>query len=179
MSSWGAVARPRIRLGYHQVKPAGTFVKKELPTTVVSAYYEMPSKYPKENYRKWVRLFLESVDCWLVFFCEKDLVPFIEDCRKEYPEKTTIVILPREHWVANKAFPPTFWKDQHATDPEKNIHSPELYKVWFEKKEFVKRAMEMNPYGHTDFVWTDAGICRSEGLAALIRNYPVADPYTH
>lgn len=175
MSSWGAAARPRIRLGYRQIKPAGTFVKKELPATVVSAYYEMPSKYPKENYRKWVRLFLEGVDCWLIFFCEKDLVPFIEDCRKAYPEKTTIVILPRERWVANQDFPPTFWQEQHAVDPEKGIHSPDLYKVWFEKKEFVKRAMELNPYNHTDFVWTDAGFCRSEGFAALIRQYPNAD----
>ena len=175
MSSWGAAARPRIRLGYHQVNPAGTFVKKEMPATVVSAYYEMPSKYPNEKYSTWLRLFLETIDCWLVFFCESDLVPFIEDCRKAYPETTTIVVLPRERWIANRAFPPKFWLDQHAIDPEKSIHSPELYKVWFEKKEFVRRAIELNPYGHTDFVWTDAGICRSAGLAALIRTYPVAD----
>jgi hypothetical protein len=59
-------------------------------------------------------------------------------------------------------------------DPEKTIHSPELYKVWYEKKEFVKRAIALNPWNHTDFVWCDAGICRSEAFAKVLKNFPVA-----
>lgn len=177
MSSWGASAnaRPRIRLGYHQVRPAGPFVDKPLPATMVSAYYEMPSKYPKEQYRTWIRLLLESVPCHLVFFCEEELVPFIEDCRKAYPELTTIVPLSRDQWTANTRFSEAFWQAQKGLDPEANIHkSTDLYKVWYEKKEFVRRAIELNPYGHTDFVWTDAGCCRMEGVARLIKHFPVA-----
>lgn len=56
---------------------------------------------------------------------------------------------------------------------EKNIHAPELYKVWYEKAEFVRKAIELNPFGHSIFLWTDAGILRSEGLATLVPEFPV------
>jgi hypothetical protein len=177
MSSWlsKGVSRKRIRTGYFQDTPAGTFIQKDLPATVVSAYYEMASKYPLDSYRQWIRNFLENCECYLVFFCEEDLAPFIAECRKEYTEKTDIIVLPREEWIANKEFNPRFWKDQFLNDPEANIHSPDLYKVWFEKKEFVRRAIVKNPFGHTDFVWCDAGFCRSEGLKSLIKDFPNAN----
>ena len=46
-------------------------------------------------------------------------------------------------------------------DPEKGGgHSPELFALWYEKKEFVLRAIELNPFNASRFVWCDAGICR-------------------
>ena len=63
-----------------------------------------------------------------------------------------------------------FWDSQHTIDPEKAYHSPDLYKVWYEKKEFVKRAILLNPWNHTDFVWADAGILRSKELCSLIKD---------
>ena len=177
MSSWlsKGVSRKRIRTGYYQETPAGTFTEKDRPATVVSAYYEMASKYPPQQYRQWIRNFLENCGCYLVFFCEEDLVPFITECRKEYTDKTDIIVLPREEWIANKEFDQRFWKDQLLNDPEANIHSTDLYKVWFEKKEFVRRAVVKNPFKHTDFVWCDAGFCRSEGLKDLIKDFPNAN----
>jgi hypothetical protein len=60
-------------------------------------------------------------------------------------------------------------------DPEREIHNPELYKIWFEKLEFVKRGIQLNPFGHDDFLWTDAGICRKESVKNLILKFPFAD----
>jgi hypothetical protein len=177
MSSWrpGGAAVSAYRFGYHQKLPEGTFKEKTLPATVVSAFYKMKSKHSLNNYMEWIRRFLESTPCHLVFFTEEEFVPFIEECRKEYKEITRIVSLPRKDWVANTGFPEGFWEAQHGLDPESNIHSPELYKVWYEKKEFVKRAIELNPFGHEDFVWTDAGIFRDPQLAPLVsKRYPVA-----
>jgi len=169
MSSWGSKApKRRIRLGYHQVKPLGTFTQKTLPATVVSAYYEMPSKYSKEEYRTWIRLFLEHCEAHILFFCEESFKPFVEVCRSHFPDRTHIQILDRSEWIANSAFSQTFWETQYAIDPENKYHSVDLYKVWYEKKEFVKRAIALNPWNHTDFVWTDAGILRSEGLCRLV-----------
>ena len=177
MSSWSvAPAPPPPRLGYHQKLPAGTFRATKEPSTVVSAYYEMKSKYNPERYRGWIRLFLESVDCYMIFYTDAALAPFIEDCRKGKEDRTRVVILPREEWTANTAFPPGFWEKQHAIDPEKDIHSFELYKVWYEKKEFVKRAIALNPFGHSTFVWTDAGIMRSTEIRDLVaKNFPVTE----
>jgi hypothetical protein len=177
MSSWGAgPAPPPPRLGYYQKLPAGTFKGTKEPSTVVSAYYDMKSKYDPQRYRVWIRLFLESTECYMVFFTEAALAPFIEDCRKGKEDKTRVVILPREEWAANTRFPPGFWEKQHAIDVEKNIHSPELYKVWYEKKEFVKRAIALNPFGHSTYVWTDAGIIRNPEIRDLVaKNFPVTE----
>lgn len=175
MSSWGA-APPPPRLGYYQKLPEGTFKATKEPSTVVSAYYDMKSKYDPERYRTWIRLFLESVPCYLVFYTEASIVPFIEDCRKEHKDKTRIVALPREEWVANTKFPPNFWENQHAIDVEHAIHSPELYKVWYEKKEFVKRAIALNPFGHSTYVWADAGLIRNPEIRDLVaKNFPVTE----
>jgi hypothetical protein len=177
MSSWnagGPIKPPR--LGYYQKLPEGTFRQTAEPSTVVSAYYDMKSKYDPERYRGWIRLFLESTPCYLVFYTDASLAPFIEDCRKGKDDRTRVVILPREEWTANTAFPPGFWDKQNAIDPEKNIQSPELYKVWYEKKEFVKRAIALNPFGHSTYVWTDAGILRNPEIRDLVaKNFPVTE----
>ena len=162
-----------IRLGYRQILPEGHFIEKDKPATVVSAYYEMPSKYNLESYRTWIRLLLENVPFHLIFYTEEKLVPFIQECRRTYEDRTIIMILPREKWVANQKYPQSTWDSLHGQDPEKNIHNPELYKIWFEKNEFIKKAIELNPYDHDDFVWMDAGICRSESLMKLIKDFPV------
>ena len=163
-----------IRLGYRQIVPEGKFIIKDTPATVVSAYYEMPSKYNLESYRKWIRLLLENVPFHLIFYTDESLVPFIQDCRRAYQDRTIIMILPREKWIANQKYPQGIWDSLHGQDPEANIHNPELYKVWFEKNQFVKRAIELNPFDHTDFLWMDAGICRYESLLQLIKGFPVA-----
>lgn len=163
-----------IRLGYRQIVPEGRFIIKDSPATVVSAYYEMPSKYKLDSYRNWIRLLLENVPFHLVFYTDEVLVPFIKDCRRAYEDRTIIIILPREKWIANQKYSQDVWNSLHTKDPEANIHNPELYKIWFEKNQFVKKAIELNPFNHTDFVWMDAGICRYESLLKLVKDFPVA-----
>lgn len=174
MSSWisqGPVRR--VILGYRQAYPEGKFITKTKPATVVSAYYEMPSKHSVEQYKVWIREFLESIPCHLVFFTEEPYREFIEDCRRLYKDKTHIVIFDRCNWKAN-TFSKEFWNKQFEKCEEKEIHkSSELLKVWYEKKEFVKRAIELNPFNHDDFVWTDAGFLgRRPEIINLIKEYP-------
>ena len=169
MSSW--LNRAAIRPS--KIIPEGKFIMKEKPATVVSAYYEMKSKYNAQDYRIWIELFLKNIPCYLIFFTEAHLYDFIKECRTGYEDRTRIIILPREQWVAN-TYPQDIWYALHEKDPEKNIHNSELYKVWFEKCEFVMRGIQLNPYGHDDFLWVDAGICRKKSIMNLIKSFPVA-----
>jgi hypothetical protein len=52
------------------------------------------------------------------------------------------------------------WKNEWNQDPEKNIHSWELYAVWALKQEFVHRAIRLNAYNSQYFVWCDIGCFR-------------------
>jgi hypothetical protein len=145
MSSWSSTSiRKKIRLGYYQPIPFGRFVKKSLPPTVVSAYYQMNSKYSIHHYLNWIRLFLQNSHAHIIFFCEESLKVFIEECRLNFKDRTLIQVVDRKDWTANTKFSQDFWLNQHIMDPEKEYHSVDLYKVWYEKKEFIKRAIELS-----------------------------------
>lgn len=143
-------------------------------TTVVSAYYEMKSKYTTDCYKKWISFFLESCPCHLVFFTEAPLVEFIATCRQKYKDRTFIVVCPRELWRTNTEYPQSFWEDQWNKDRHQELHNAELYKVWNEKKNFVMGAIQLNPFKHEKFIWTDAGIARSPGSARIMSGFPFA-----
>jgi hypothetical protein len=122
-----------------------------------------------------MKLFLENVDCHLVFFTDTDTEKFILECRKEKLDKTRVIILPIDEWVSTKNYPDDLWKSNLEKDSEKDKHSVELYKVWYEKKEFVRRAIELNPFNHTDYVWADAGIIVDNETALRVKNFPNAN----
>lgn len=179
MTSWAAHNSPqiKIRLGWYHELPQGTFTKKENtpPPTVVSAFYPTKTKkWNRSQYNEWIRNFLESVPCHLIFFTDKETSPFIEECRKNHEDRTAIILCEREEWVANKNFPPNFWENQWKIDTEQNIHCPDLYKIWYEKKEFVKIAIQLNPFQSQDFVWCDAGVMRYPEMRNMFKNFPVA-----
>ena len=151
----------------------GTFIEKQKPATVVSAYYEMPSKYRLDDYRTWIRLFLSNIPMYLIFYTEAKTYNFIKECRIGHEDRTRIVVVERSEWVAN-TYDQSVWDSLHSMDPERATHNPELYKIWFEKLEFVKRGIKLNPYEHDDFLWVDAGICRKESIKNSILQFPLA-----
>jgi hypothetical protein len=53
-------------------------------------------------------------------------------------------------------------------DPEKVIHSPELYAVWAQKAFFVERAISINPFTTEFFFWCDIGAFRNPNIDPLI-----------
>ena len=133
--------------------------------TVVSAYFPIKSKFPPEVYLGWIRNFMENIPCHLVFFTHPDLIPLFQAWRGSLNETTVFIPFDlSKDSTAVKKYGHSFWEEQWKLDkevalddPTRKIHSPELYEVWYEKKEFVLRAITMNPF-HTDkYLWADAG----------------------
>lgn len=144
--------------------------------TVVSAYYPIPSKYPPDQYLEWIRQFWPQMTCPLVMFTEPDLVGMLTELLGERTGGTRVIGLPFSQGTAFTALDPAVWFRAWGEDPEKGVHSPQLYALWWEKKEFVRRAIEMNPFGSTKFVWCDAGIGRYPGwTSTLSGRFPFAD----
>jgi len=178
MSSWSKQPlKIQQKPGYIQKTPEGSFdSKKTKPPTVVSAYYEVQSRADQSTYKERMRLFLTNLPVYLIFYCEQDLVPFVQECRKDFGDRTIVIPLNRTEWNANIKYDEAIWQSQLEKDPEKELHSVELYKLWYEKKEFVTTAIELNPYEHDDFIWMDAGIIREQALVNLIKsNFPVVN----
>ena len=139
-------------------------------TCVVTAFYEMPSKHPVQKYLDWMEPFFSGVPCNMVIFTEKKFESLFWNWRAEWPEKTKVICLPREEFGAEK-WGGQFWESQKEYDHEQ-AHSPELYKIWYEKKEFVLRAISMDAFGAEKFVWCDAGILRFPNWLAAIQTFP-------
>ena len=144
---------------------------KPIMATVVTAFYIMDSKFPSQQYMKWIRNFLANVDCYLVFYTDADLIPILEEMREPYKDKTRFIALPREEWTAYTKYGKTFWTSQKNIDREAKIHSADLYAIWYEKKEFVLRAAKLNPFGHTNYIWCDAGAFRYDQWLPSIRSF--------
>jgi len=135
-------------------------------TVLVSAYYKIPSKAPHSRYVPWLQRFFRSVKAPVVFFTTADVGDEIQSWG--ISANFEIVILPFDElraWRLGR----DFWNRQKARDPEA-YHTPELAAVWYEKKEFVARAMEMRPAENL-FIWCDAGCVRDDACEAAAASF--------
>lgn len=128
----------------------------ESPLTIVTAYYNIKSKFPSDNYIKWMSYFLKNVDKPLYIYTDEQSKQIIRDMRHKFMDKTIIEVLPIEKFLVSKYK----WDKHHNIDPEKNIHTIPLYKIWNEKFNFVQKVIDKNPFNSKWFMWSDIGCFR-------------------
>ena len=127
---------------------------------IVTAYFKIPSKKPHEFYVPHLRKFLSWVRSPILFFTTPDLVDELGSMRpKEFP--ITFVTYNSVYEIeAFQKYGLDFWKNQYVIDPSR-YHTPELCAVWYNKKEFVKKAVDIIG-GDEPFIWVDAGCIRHD-----------------
>jgi hypothetical protein len=140
--------------------------------TVVSAYYPIRSKFEPGKYVEWMSKIWPNTSCALIFFTDPALVSQMEGLFAARPGPTKVIGVPFSELSAFQKLSPKLWLQTREDDPEKDKHSAELYAIWYEKKEFVLRAIELNPFNSEHFVWCDAGICRYPEWVPHIQAFP-------
>ena len=130
--------------------------------TIVTAYFNIPkSKANHETYTRWMKNML-AIQNRMIIFCYASSFKLIQSLRANNPCPTIIVQTKFEEFHCYKYV--DIFKAQHAIDHEKSIHSVELYLIWNEKSNFLKRATEIeksfNEPHNTKFVWCDIGCFR-------------------
>lgn len=136
-------------------------------STIVTAYYEIPSKAPKSTYLNWINNFLKNIENNIVFFTSEDLVDYFKSVRNE---NIIYKVLPFGELNAIKKYGYDFWKKQKEIDVWR-YHTPELGIIWYEKKEFVLRVIEENPFNTDYFIWCDAGCMRHSAYFPSINTF--------
>ncbi|CAF0764100.1 unnamed protein product [Adineta steineri] len=63
---------------------------------------------------------------------------------------------------------------QHQVDPERALHSVDLYAVWCAKSYVLNRSAELNPFGTKYFLYVDAGAFRSANYRFRAWPHPAA-----
>lgn len=146
--------------------------------TIVSCYYKIKSKFSNLQYMNWIKNFIfvndKSDNFRSVIFCDEESY---NNLSLLYPEtdKRRYVKLNIENFTCNVVN----WDEQHILDPERDIHSPDLYRVWNEKPYFIKRAIEMNVYNTEYFLWMDIGVFREEEKLLKYTSFPNVNAFSH
>lgn len=130
-------------------------------SVIVSAYFKIPSKKSHAFYLPHLNRFMRSIQNHVVFFTTPDLIDMFKVMRGTLP-MTIVPINSIYDIVAFKKYGYEFWKSQCEIDSEK-YHTPELAAVWYNKKEFVKQAIEITLHmSHFPYIWCDAGCVRDD-----------------
>jgi hypothetical protein len=135
--------------------------------TVVTAYYDIKSKFNKSQYLEWGKTFMK-LQAPIVLFTEEHLIPELETLRENIRE-TKIKFIPipfseLDAWILYK----DKWIEHHAIDPENAYHTPELYTIWAQKAFFVERAIKSNYFNTDYFFWCDFGAFRNPNIDNII-----------
>jgi hypothetical protein len=139
--------------------------------TVVTAYYEIKSKFPSSRYWEWIKNFC-TIPFNVVIFTSPDLVEKFKQMRMQLPRQTVIVPLALEQFHHYQFIEQ--YRKHYAMDSNKS-HSPELYMIWAEKVKFVMQAIHINPFKTDKFIWCDIGVVRQTQFLANYRTFPRAD----
>lgn len=126
---------------------------------VVSAYFKIPSKQSHEWYLPNLVRFFRGITSNTVFFTTPDV---ITDIQKYTPTDHVNIVYMRfdDCHALGEEYGRDFWEQQYSRDPER-YHSPELGVIWYEKREFVRKAMDIVPDADV-YIWCDAGCVRED-----------------
>lgn len=139
--------------------------------TVVTAYYPIQSKFSIEQYMGWIVNFWPKTECSLVFYTDPVFVGVFEGLFQSRGS-VKVIGLPFSSLSAFKKLSYKVWTGAKLLDKESS-HTPELYALWYEKKEFVLRTIHTNPFCSDRFVWCDAGIGRiPELVSPALKRFP-------
>jgi hypothetical protein len=143
--------------------------------TVVTCYYKIPSKHSHDNYNIWIHNLLNNIKCNIIIFTSLDLFSFFENIQNINKNlKLKIIIKEFNDLDILKKYNMDFWSYQNKIDPQQNIgRNKECYILWNSKMNFIKEAIELNPFYSDKFVWNDIGSMRNNYFSNLISNYPL------
>lgn len=148
---------------------------------IVSSYYHVDNKYGKnrqESYFLWMRNLLPYIECHMIIFVES--IELFQQCIREnniiLSRNIELIACPMSSFRMSSS--KYDWRAHHDIDPEADIHTIELYKIWNEKLEFIHKAIEMtNQEGllHQRYVWMDIGCVRDNRISPFLRFFPDAN----
>lgn len=154
--------------------------KQVCEVTLVTAYFQMPSKHSEDKYHMWIKNALSLRACFVIFTSAsmKSLFVGLSEGREKFTD-LRIIDLKEESTHLNQS--QAFWEHQFSIDPEQEIHKGfELYWVWSLKSSFVKDAIGNSMFRSNYFFWIDIGCLRDgvyngrviDGVPAQVRQAP-------
>ncbi|KXS14518.1 hypothetical protein M427DRAFT_70535 [Gonapodya prolifera JEL478] len=140
--------------------------------TIVTAYFPLQrSKHSTDDYAKWMKPLL-GINAPLVAYTTPAGLTTMQSLRD--PSLPTEYVLLDSPWDLPPIKPhrDAYEKLQHPIDPERGIHSPELYAVWNAKPYMVKEAIRRGTFPAHVYAWVDVGSFREHNLVGDLHDWP-------
>jgi len=145
---------------------ANNTVLKYGDATIVTAFFKDESRFSHAQCSSWMYNLLSLQDP-MIIFTTADMEYKVYSLRKHASNRTQVIVTTLEDTEMVRRYGMKFWEDQRNADPEKDLHQDvSVYIVWNEKVSFLRRAVLMNPFYSSIFVW--AGM---HGLRTSSYNY--------
>ncbi|CAF0978046.1 unnamed protein product [Brachionus calyciflorus] len=159
---------------YKQFQIGDTSAQSEY--TVVTQYFDLKkSKHTIEDYQKWNMNFFKSIGSPFVLFTDHKSLEKMLPIMKNLNLNVTILVA-ESHWIffseierwRKRTYIEKYLNQQLLLDPEKHIHTPDLYAIWNMKSYLVYKVTELNPYNSKFYIYTDIGAWRNQ----IFENWP-------
>jgi hypothetical protein len=159
-------AEPLLQRGY-----SISGEQKRSPITLITALYLIgnKSKHDTSRYLAWVSNFYPTISTPIITFTTCDLIHSLKNWRHGLPGTAICYNLDDVPAISKNKY---IYSNQNAMDPEKSIHSEELYKIWNAKSWLVLQVAIWNPYKSKYFFWVDAGSFRENRAYHNWPHYP-------
>lgn len=144
-------------------------------TTIVTAFYPFKkAKHTSDSYNQWLMNFLAYVDNPMVIFTSEKQLALLYELRNNLSNKMSLTMF-ITNFSSPHEMPPvkklkkTFLR-QLDKDPERSIHSLDLYAIWCAKSYMLNLSSSLNPFKSRYFLWIDGGSFRNSKYR--FRNWP-------
>ena len=137
------------------------------PITLVTAYFDTgrKSKHFARPFRAWMNNFVPHVRWPLVVFCDEQSLDMLK--RMRGPRPATYFVTGFEEFAVYR------WRDLYRDwvhrSPAAHVqHSVEIGMIYNEKCNFLRRAIDDNPYLSEMFFWCDIGCFREDSSKGVV-----------
>ena len=142
--------------------------------TIVSALFSLKkNKYNSMDiYKFWGSNLLCNLNKNFVIFTDEENYDFICSLRtNDLKEKTRIIKMKIEDFYMYKHL--EYLEKDFIRDHENHIQNVDLYLIWNEKLNFVKKAIDFNFFNTSYYAWCDFGCVRNSIYPELyLKNFP-------
>jgi len=137
----------------------------------VTAYFESDNKQGNnEIYYTWMKNLLQNLHQPLIIYTDYRSYKKIVELRGYLMNKTIIYLTSLDELYMSKY---NNILEYHQTiDKEKHIHNINLYKIWNEKINFVKKSIDNKTFNGEYYIWIDIGFFRDKNCNTLLKHFP-------
>ena len=159
-SEHAAIEAQPLVVADRPLQPATTATPEACALTLVTAYFEVPSKHSPESYREWMASGVLTLDaCMVVVVGSEKEAHFVAAASPRRLTPRVVDLAAAAQRLDNRSL--AFWEQQFRIDPKAHLHKGyALYWIWALKSVLLRDAVEQNPFGSTHFVWVDIGCIR-------------------